>query len=171
MTHEPTDEFMERFVTPYFRAIVAWYSTLGIGVEGRELDRVVREAIGDAGWGTFLGAGHLTSYDEWLHAPMGPDSTVPMRSGMAFQCDIIPAPMPDGIGIYCEDGLAIGDAELRARLADEHPAVWARIEARRAFMQDTLGIPLKPEVLPFSSAPAYMPPCWLAPETVVVARG
>ena len=62
------------------------------------------------------------------------------------------------------------DADLRARLAAEHPAVWARIQARRAFMQETLGIALKPEVLPFSAAPAYMPPAWLSPETVCVLR-
>ena len=166
----PDEAFMAGFVRPYFRALTNWWSTIGIGVSGAELDRVVREGIGDAGWGPFLGAGHLTSYDEWLHCPMGPESTMTMRSGMAFQCDIIPTPMPDGVGIYCEDGLALADADLRARLAAEHPAVWARIQARRAFMQETLGIALKPEVLPFSAAPAYMPPAWLSPETVCVLR-
>jgi hypothetical protein len=40
---------------------------------------------------------------------------------------------------------------------------WGRIQARRAFMQDVLGIQLKPEVLPFSNIPAYLPPFWLSP--------
>jgi hypothetical protein len=30
-------------------------------------------------------------------------------------------------------------------------------------MQDVPGIQLKPEVLPFSNVPAYLPPFWLAP--------
>jgi hypothetical protein len=30
-------------------------------------------------------------------------------------------------------------------------------------MKDALGIRLKPEVLPFSNIPAYLPPFWLSP--------
>lgn len=38
------------------------------------------------------------------------------------------------------------------------------IERRRAFMRNALGINLKPEVLPFSNVPAYLPPFWLSPQ-------
>jgi hypothetical protein len=63
-----------------------------------------------------------------------------------------------------EDGIALADEALRADMAAMFPEGWARIEARRAFMADVLGIRLKPEVLPFSNMPAYLPPFWLAPE-------
>jgi len=46
--------------------------------------------------------------------------------------------------------------------AQQYPEAWGRIQARRAFTQDVLGIQLKPEVLPFSNIPAYLPPFWLS---------
>jgi hypothetical protein len=36
-------------------------------------------------------------------------------------------------------------------------------------MQETLGIRLKPEVLPFSSIPAFLPPYWLSPNLALRA--
>jgi hypothetical protein len=90
---------------------------------------------------------------------------------MMLQCDVIPTPLPPGRTLNCEDTLAIGDDRLRDELARDHPAVWARIEARRAFLHDELGLRLRPEVLPTSSAPAYLPPFWLAPDLVCVVVG
>lgn len=63
-----------------------------------------------------------------------------------------------------EDGNALADAELRAAFAHHYPEAWGHIQARRAFMHDVLGIHLKPEVLPFSNIPAYLPPFWLSPQ-------
>jgi hypothetical protein len=91
-----------------------------------------------------------------------------LRSGMALQCDVIPSPLPPGKALNCEDGIALADEELRSELARAYPAAWARISARRGFMERSLGVELAPEVLPFSSAPAYLPPYWLAPERVCV---
>jgi len=48
--------------------------------------------------------------------------------------------------------------------------VWGRIEARRAFMSDVLGIRLKPEVLPLSNLASAMPPFWLAPDRLFSMR-
>jgi hypothetical protein len=87
---------------------------------------------------------------------------------MVMQCDIIPAPVPPGRFLNCEDTLAIGDETVRDALARDHPDVWSRIEAKRAFMRDELGLRLRPEVLPLSSAPAYLPPFWLIPDLVCV---
>jgi hypothetical protein len=87
---------------------------------------------------------------------------------MAMQCDIIPTPLPPSRAINAEDSLAIGDESIRAELAERFPAVWSRIQARRTFLQEQLGIALKPEVLPLGSAPAYLPPAWLSPNRVCV---
>ena len=66
-----------------------------------------------------------------------------------------------------EDGLAFADADLRAELAERYPGMWARTQARRAFMRDALGITLHPDVLPLSNIPAVLPPFLLRPDQVL----
>jgi hypothetical protein len=165
---QPDEEFVASLVRPYYTAIATWWTTVGIGVSGGEIDAAVRNAFAGASFGSFVNAGHLTSYDEWIDSPVRTGSTQHVASGMMMQCDIIPSPVPPGRFLNCEDTLAIGDESVREMLAREHPAVWSRIEARRAFMRDELGLRLRPEVLPLSSAPAYLPPFWLASDLVCV---
>jgi len=81
---------------------------------------------------------------------------------MALQVDIIPATGSDYFTTNIEDGIALADEALREKIAAHYPEAWSRIEARRAFMADVLGIRLKPEVLPFSNIPAFLPPFWLS---------
>jgi hypothetical protein len=47
---------------------------------------------------------------------------------------------------------------MRAEFAAAYPEAWARIQTRRRFMNEALGIVLHPDVLPFSNIPAYLPP-------------
>jgi hypothetical protein len=63
-----------------------------------------------------------------------------------------------------EDGIALADESMRQQFAAQYPEAWGRIQQRRQYMLDVLGIKLKPEVLPFSNIPAYLPPFWLAPQ-------
>ena len=157
-------DYVERLVAPYFQAIAAWYATVGIGVTGGELYRTIFDRLGDPFFGIALNPGHLLHLDEWLNSPVYDGSTEALQSGMAIQVDVIPA---TGAAYYTsniEDGIALADAELRAAFAQHYPEAWGRIQARRAFMQDVLGIQLKPEVLPFSNIPAYLPPFWLSPQ-------
>jgi hypothetical protein len=83
---------------------------------------------------------------------------------MALQVDIIPATGTDYFTTNIEDGIALADAGLRDALADRYPDTWRRIEARRRFMADALGIVLHADVLPFSNIPAYLPPFVLRPD-------
>jgi hypothetical protein len=55
----------------------------------------------------------------------------------------------------------LADAGLRAEIAARHPAVWARMEARRGFMRDILGVTVADAVLPMSSTPLCLAPLWL----------
>jgi len=87
-------------------------------------------------------------------------------SGMLFQCDIIPTPLPDGYALNCEDTVAVADAALRATLAAEYPDLWQRVQKRRAFLYEALGIQIADELLPLSPAPAYLPPFWLQSDLV-----
>lgn len=156
-------DYVEKLVAPYFEAAAAWYETLTIGITGGALYDAVMSRIGDSFFGIGLNPGHLIHYDEWLHSPVRKGSRMRLASGMALQCDIIPATGTDYFSSNIEDGVALLDAEGRSRFAARYPEAWARIEARRAFMRDALGINLHPEVLPFSSMPAWLPPFWLSP--------
>lgn len=164
-------DYVEKLVAPYFQAVVAWYETVGIGVTGGELFAAVDAHIGDPFFGVGLNPGHLIHLDEWVNSPIWRDSPQRLRSGMALQVDIIPATGTAYHTTNIEDGIALADDALRATFAARYPEAWGRIRARRAFMQETLGIRLKPEVLPFSNIPAYLPPFWLAPDRAMRVAG
>ncbi|HEY3341785.1 MAG TPA: hypothetical protein VGK81_07195, partial [Anaerolineae bacterium] len=164
------DTFFHKVAATYFNVMATWYQTLRIGVAGDEINTVVRAAFGDAPFNSALNPGHLVSYDEWVNSPIQPGSTDKIASGMALQSDIIPSPLPAGQALNCEDTLAIADAVLRAEIQAKYPGLWQRIIARRTFMRDQLGITLADEVLPLSTAPAYLPPFWLSPNLVCAVR-
>ena len=151
-------DYVERLVAPYFVAVAAWYETIGIGVPGGRIHETVMSRLGDSFFGIGLNPGHLIHLDEWLHSPIRKGSTVPLRSGMAIQCDIIPATGTDYFTTNIEDGVALLDEEGRAAFAARYPEAWSRIVRRRSFMTDVLGIGLRPEVLPFSNLAAWLPP-------------
>jgi hypothetical protein len=90
---------------------------------------------------------------------------------MALQVDVIPATGTPYFTTNVEDGIALADGRLRAELAAAYPEAWDRIQARREFMRDALGISLHDDVLPFSNIPAYPPPFLLRPERVVALEG
>ncbi len=126
VTDAPDERFLTAYVRPYYAAIATWYATMGIGVAGGRVHDAVTDALADAG-ATFrplLNPGHLVSYEEWMHSPIRPGSDEPLASGMVFQCDIIPTPLPAGTALNCEDTVALADEALRAELAREHPDLW-----------------------------------------------
>jgi hypothetical protein len=160
-------DYVERLVGPYFEAVAEWYGALRIGQTGAALHDIVERRLGDPFFGIFLNPGHQIHLDEWVNSPIAAGSTIELRSGMAFQVDIIPATGTDYFTTNIEDGVALADDALRSAFAAAYPAAWARIQARRRFMIDALGIDLHPDVLPFSNLPAYLPPFLLRPDQVM----
>jgi hypothetical protein len=157
-------DYVDRLVGPYFAAVAEWYGALRVGVPAGVLHEIVDRHLGDPFFGIFLNPGHQIHLDEWVNSPITPGSTIPLASGMAFQVDIIPATGTDYFTTNIEDGIALADAPLREAFAASYPEAWARIEARRAFMAESIGISLHPDVLPFSNLPAYLPPFLLRPD-------
>jgi hypothetical protein len=155
-------------VAPYFAAVAEWYAALHIGQTGGTLHDIVARRLGDPFFGIFLNAGHQIHLDEWVNSPVAPGSRVELRSGMALQVDIIPATGTPYFTTNIEDGIALADDGLRRELAAAFPDAWRRIEARRRFMADQLGIELHPDVLPLSNTPAYLPPFLLSPDRAMV---
>jgi Xaa-Pro aminopeptidase len=156
-------DYVERLVAPYFEAVAEWYRALRVGVAGRVLYDIIRRRLDDPFFGIFLNPGHQLHLDEWVNSPVGPGSSVLLRSGMALQVDIIPATGTEYFTTNIEDGIALADDSLRRTFAARYPAAWDRIEKRRRFMRDALGIELHPDVLPFSNIPAWLPPFLLEP--------
>ncbi|TCV97936.1 Xaa-Pro aminopeptidase [Biostraticola tofi] len=163
----------ERFTAiakAYFQGLLTWYETADIGVSGGELFGRVNDALALGGLSSALNPGHLVGHDEWVSTPVRPGSTECIRSGMPFQVDVIPTPMTAGWALNCEDAVTFADADLRLALSQAYPDVWMRIEGRRRFVQQELGVALRPSVLPLSNTPLCLPPCWLAADKLLVCE-
>jgi hypothetical protein len=124
---------------------------------------LVMRHLGDPFFGIGLNPGHLIHLDEWVNSPIFSGSTQELRAGMALQVDVIPATHSPYFTSNIEDGIALADEPMRQAFATRWPEAWARIQARRDFMQNRLGIKLKPEVLPFSNLSAHLTPYLLSP--------
>lgn len=159
----------ESVAAGYFAGLLRWYEIADVGVEGGTLDAEVRQTLAREGLRSMLNPGHLTGHEEWSNTPVRPGSTDRLRSGMHMQVDVIPVPMPDGWALNCEDSIVFADEALRATLARDHPAVWSRVQARRRFMTDVLGAAIAPSILPLSSTPLCLPPCWLRSDRLLCA--
>ena len=72
---------------------------------------------------------------------------------------------------HCQDPVAIADEELRAELAERHPATWARIVARREHLRERLGVQAHDDLLPLTVAPGYLAPFWLDPDRTLRVAG
>jgi hypothetical protein len=83
---------------------------------------------------------------------------------MCLRVDIIPATGTAYFTTNIEDGVALADEALRAAFAERYPDAWRRIQERRRFMGDALGITLHPDVLPFSNLAGFLPPFLLRPD-------
>jgi len=160
--------YVQKLVVPYFEAAAGWYETIGIGVRGGDIYKAVMNKVGDPFFGIGLNPGHLIHLDEWVHSPIKKKSKMKLRSGMALQCDIIPATGTAYFTSNIEDGIGLADETLRAELAAKYPEMWGRVQMRRTYMRDVLGITLKPEVLPFSNMAGWLPPYWLSPNLAMV---
>jgi hypothetical protein len=157
-------DYVDRLVGPYFEAVAEWYAALHVGQVGGALKAIVDRHLGDPFFGVSLNPGHLLHLDEWVGSPVFDGSTIELRSGMALQCDIIPATGTPYFTTNIEDGFALADEALRAEFALGYPDAWQRIQARRRFMSESLGIELHADVLPFSNMAAHLPPFLLSPD-------
>lgn len=163
-------DYVDRLVAPYFGAIAAWLGALHVGQTGGTLQAIIDERLGDPFFGIGLNPGHLIGLDEWVNSPVSAGSTIELRSGMAMQVDVIPATGTEYFTSNIEGGIALADEGLRVAFSEAYPETWARIEARRRFMSDGLGIDLHPDVLPFSNLPAYLAPFLLRPDRAMTLR-
>ena len=157
-------DYLQRLVVPYFAAVAEWYEALHVGQVGGALQAVVDRHLGDPFFGVHLNPGHQLHLDEWVNSPVFAGSKIELQSGTALQCDIIPATGTPYFTTNVEDGVGLADESLRTQLAAAYPDAWRRIQARRRFMADSLGIELHPDVLPLSNLAGHLPPFLLRSE-------
>lgn len=159
----PADQrdYFEVLAKPYYLAVASWYEAIGLDVTGGEIFDLVNGLLPKAKYGWVLNPGHLIATEEWMASPIYPGSQVGFKSGTLVQLDIIPDMPPYG-GVNAEDGVCIADQALRDELARDYPEVWARMQRRRDYMKDALGINLKPEVLPMSDIAGWYSPLILS---------
>lgn len=157
---EGNNDFL-KLASAYFHGLSTWYESADIGVTGATLYDCVTAALAEGNLSSALNPGHLTGFEEWTHSPVRPGSTEKLASGMVFQVDVIPVPMPGNWALNCEDPVALANQSLRAELKQKHPDTYERIKRRRAFVQDELGVLIKDNVLLLSSTPLCLSPFWL----------
>jgi Xaa-Pro aminopeptidase len=167
---KPLREFYPRFVANYFSVVAAWYKSIRVGAKAGSVYRAAERARDKSLFQFAVNPGHNLHLDEWVHSPFSPGSKVILRSGMMLQMDIIPV----SLGPFCcanaEDGVVLADENLRGVLAQQFPSMWRRIQARRRFMSEQLGLTLDDSVLPLSNTPAWFPHYALELDTVLVCN-
>ena len=165
-------DYVDRLVGPYFAAVAEWYGALRIGQTGGALQAIVDRHLGDPFFG---------------HLPQRGSPAPPRRVGQladrrglddraaarewSSRSTSSRRPGPTTSRRTSRTASRSPTQSLRLAFAAGYPAAWARIEARRRFMADALGIDLHPDVLPFSNIPAWLPPFLLRPDRVMTVAG
>jgi len=162
------EDSLNKIFIPYFQVIKTWYELLAIGVSGKSVIEEIRNNVPEFDeLGIGLNPGHLIHNDEWTNSIFTENRECFIKNGMGIQCDIIASPSSFP-GAHVEDGLAVADAATRERFKAKYPESWHRIERRRNFMKDVLGIRINDEIMPFSDIQGCFFP-WMASLDCVLA--
>lgn len=150
-------DYLEKVAIPYYKAAVTWFEMIGIGASCGDVYRKIEEVLPKEEYHWVLNPGHFTGQEEWTASPFYPASPVVLQSGMLLQMDIIPS-VPGYGGAGAEDGIAIADEKMQKEIKEKYPQTWARMEKRKKYMRDCLGICLRDEVFPMSDMCGYFRP-------------
>ncbi|WP_343552795.1 aminopeptidase P family protein [Pantoea sp.] len=156
-------DYLQRIAKPYFSAVVAWLENIHIGMSGGALYDLIEQVLPQKDYGWHLNPGHLVADEEWMSSPIYHHSVEQLKSGMMLQIDIIPS-VAGYNGASAEECVVLADAALQAAIEQQYPALWQRIETRRAYLRKEIGIQLSDDVLPLSNSVAYLRPFFLAKE-------
>ncbi len=162
----PAGDYVAAFAGPYLEALSVWFSLMRPEVAGGMIWDRMMALLPRARFGVTLNPGHLIGSDEWISSPIYRGSDLPLRSGMAMQCDVIPAHPVYG-STRMEDGYVIADGSLRAELNRMQPALMARAAQRRGFMRDRIGLDVPEDLLPLADTCGIIAPWLLDPRQML----
>ena len=157
-------DYVDAFVAPYLEALSAWCAMMRPGVAGGAVQAAMDAALPDHG--VTLNPGHLIGLDEWISSPIFNGSDLPLRSGMAMQCDVIPD-HPVYASTRMEDGYVIADTALTSALERVFPALLDRARRRQTFMRETIGLDVPDALLPLADTCGVVAPYLLAPRRLL----
>jgi len=151
------EDYLDRVAKPYFRAYKTWLESLEIGMKGKEIHNIIENVFPRKEYGWYLCPGHLTATEEWMSSPIYENSEEIIKSGMVFQVDIIPS--VDGYaGVSAESTIVLADEALKKEIRENYPNMWQRMESRRDFIKNEIGIALSDDILPMCNTVAYLRP-------------
>ena len=162
-------DYVEKVAAPYFAAYTRWLEEIHVGMTGGEMFDKIEEILPRAVYGWSLCPGHLVAEEEWLCSPIYEHSTEVLRSGMMLQIDIIPS-VPGYGGSCAESTVVLADEALKEQICQQYPEMWQRMQARRQYIIQQLGIQLSEDVLPMCGTVAYLRPYLLDKELAFVIR-
>lgn len=154
---ESKKNYVEDLAAPYYTAIVAWLENIRIGMSGGDMYSFINSVLPKEVFHWELCPGHLTADEEWLASPIYENSDEIIKSGMIFQTDIIPR-VAGYDGVSAESTIALADDALKEDIRKSYPELWMRIQKRKEYINDFLGIKLSNDVLPLCSTVAYLRP-------------
>ena len=88
---------------------------------------------------------------------------------MMLQIDIIPS-VPGYGGSCAESTVVLADETLKAQIRQQYPEMWQRMQVRRQYIIQQLGIQLSEDVLPMCGTVAYLRPYLLDKDLAFVSR-
>lgn len=135
----------------YFKAISVWYESVTGGVTGGSVyDKVEAIVGGYTEFGIGLNPGHSIHTQEWTNSLFYSGSKDVLHSGMLLQCDFSSVLPKLDISVHSEDGIMIVNKALQEEIRKIAPDAFERMQCRREFMRNELGINLAEDVLPTS---------------------
>ncbi|MBR5521185.1 MAG: aminopeptidase P family N-terminal domain-containing protein [Oscillospiraceae bacterium] len=164
---EHLQDYLEKSAVPYFSAIAFWLENIQIGMTGGQFYDMIDKFFPKEKYHWHLNPGHLVADEEWMSSPVYPQSQEVMKSGMMLQTDIIPS-VSGYSGASAEECIALADEELRNDIQANYPQLWERIETRRKYIRESLGISLPDHVLPMSNLVGYVRPYLLNKSAALV---
>jgi hypothetical protein len=87
---------------------------------------------------------------------------------MVLQSDLIPISKGPFCYSNAEDGVVLADEGLRLEIQNKYPEMWERINLRKAFLREKIGIALHDSVLPISDTCGIYAPYALENDLVYV---
>lgn len=160
--------FYPKFAFNYWCAVVKWYESLKIGEFGGVVDAEVQKVIDRELYSLMLNPGHNLHLEEWVGSIFTPENKETLYSGMVLQSDLIPVSKGPFCYSNAEDGVVLADEKLRVEIQNSYPEMWERINLRRIFLREKIGIALHDSVLPISDTCGTYAPYALENDLVYV---
>ncbi|HDH1871666.1 TPA: aminopeptidase P family protein [Enterobacter ludwigii] len=159
--------YLDAVAIPYFSAYTHWLDVISIGMSGGELFEHVEDILPRAVYKWSLCPGHLVADEEWMSSPVYEGSEDILTSGMILQIDIIPS-IPGFGGVSAESTVLLADKQLQLDIQNQYPELWHRMQVRRDYLIEKLGIRLSPDIFPMCSTVAYLRPYLLNKKCALV---